>query len=230
MNVFDIGIILLLILGFIVGFKHGFVRQSISLIGIVVIFIIAYFTKGYIGNFLCINLPFFDYFGPLKGLTTINIIVYQLVAFLLIFTILLFVYILVIKISKVLEKVVDFTIVLWLPSKLLGGLVALIETYLLIYTVVLFISVPMSTNEYFHDSKAVDTMLYKTPFLGNTKFSKSLKDISKLNNDIKNEKISTEKANKEILIILVDNKMIDIDTINTLNDQGKLKIKGLKKY
>lgn len=230
MNVFDIGIILLLALGFIIGFKNGFIRQGISLIGIIVIFIVAYFTKGYIGNFLCTNLPFFDYFGPLKGLTTLNIITYQLIAFLLIFTILLIVYIIVVKISKIAEKIVDATIILWLPSKLLGAFLCLIEVFLLLYTVLLLLSVPLSTNEYFHNSKGVNIILYKIPFLGNTKFSKSVKEVSKLTNDIKDKKISNEKANKKILVILVDNKVVDIDTINTLNEQGKLKIKGLKKY
>lgn len=230
MNVFDIGIILLLILGFIIGFKNGFIRQGVSLIGIIIIFIIAFFIKGFIGNFLCTNLPFFNFFGPLKGLTTLNIVIYQLIAFLLVFTILLFIYILVVKLSKVLEKIVDYTIILWLPSKLLGGLLCLIEVFLLIYVVLLFLSVPLSTNEYFHESKGVNTILYKTPFLGHTKFSKSVKKISKLTNNIKDEKISKNKANKEILIILVDNNIVDVDTINTLNDQGKLKIKGLKKY
>lgn len=230
MNVFDIGICLLLILGLIIGFKNGFMRQAISLIGIIIVFVISFFIKGYIGNFLCIQLPFFEYFGPLKGLTTINIIVYQVIAFLLVFTILLFIYIVIVKISKIAEKIVDATIILWLPSKLLGALLCVIEVFLLIYVVLLFLSVPLSTNTYFHESKAVNTILYKTPFLGHTKFAKSVKNISKLTNDIKDEKIDKNTANKKILIILVDNRIVDVDTVNTLNDQGKLKIKGLKKY
>ena len=139
MNIFDIIICLLLILGFIIGFKNGVVRQGISLAGIIIIFVIAYFLKGFIGNFLCINLPFFNYFGPLKGLTTINIIVYQLIAFLLVFTVLLFIYIVIVKISKVLEKVVDATIIFWLPSKLLGGFLCFIEVYVIIYAAILLL-------------------------------------------------------------------------------------------
>ena len=230
MNIFDIMICLLLIIGFIIGFKNGVVRQGISLAGIIIIFIIAYFLKGYIGNFLCINLPFFNYFGPLKGLTTINIIVYQLIAFLLVFTVLLFIYIVIVKISKVLEKVVDATIIFWLPSKLLGGFLCFIEVYIIIYAVILFLSVPLSTNPYFHNSKGVNIVLYETPFLGKTKFAKSVKNISTLTNNIKKEKISKEDANKKILVVLVENNVIDIDTVNKLNEQNKLKIKGLKKY
>lgn len=230
MNIFDIIICLLLILGFIIGFKNGVVRQGISLAGIIIIFVIAYFLKGFIGNFLCINLPFFNYFGPLKGLTTINIIVYQLIAFLLVFTVLLFIYIVIVKISKVLEKVVDATIIFWLPSKLLGGFLCFIEVYVIIYAAILFLSVPLSTNSYFHNSKGVNIVLYETPFLGKTKFAKSVKNISTLTNDIKKEKISKEAANKKILVILVENNVIDIDTVNKLNEQNKLKIKGLKKY
>ncbi len=230
MNVFDIGIILLLIMGFIIGFKNGFIKEGISLIGIIVVFIIAFFTKGYIGNFLCINLPFFKFFGPLKGLTTLNIIIYQTIAFLLIFTILLTIYIIVVKVAKVAEKIVDATIILWLPSKLLGALLCIIEVFLFLYIVLLLLSVPLSSNKYFHESKGVNIILYKTPILGHTKIVKSVKKTSKFVYDIKEEKIDKEEANKKILIVLLDNNIVDIDTVNTLNDQKKLKIKGLKKY
>ena len=230
MNIYDVGIVLFLILGFIIGFKHGVIRQLVSLIGIIIIFIIAFLTKGIIGNFLCTHLPFFNFIGPLEGLTTLNIIIYQLIAFLLIFIILLFIFFIIVKVSKVLEKVVDLTIILWLPSKLLGGLVCLLETYILIFILLVFLSVPLSTQDVFKESKLVNKILYETPLISDSKITKSIKKTTVLVNKISKNNISKESANKEILIILIENKIVDIDTINTLNDQNKLKIKGLKKY
>ena len=230
MNIYDVGIILFLILGFIIGFKHGVVRQFISLVGIIIIFIIAFLTKGVIGNFLCTHLPFFNFIGPLEGLTTLNIIIYQLIAFLIIFVLLLFVFFIIVKISKVLEKVVDLTIILWLPSKLLGGLVCALETYILIFILLVVFSVPLSTQDQFKESKLVNRILYDTPIVSNSKITKSIKKTSVLTDKLAKKNISKEKANKEILIILIDNNIVDIDTINTLNEQNKLKIKGIKKY
>ena len=40
MNVLDIGIILVLIMGFIIGFKTGVMRELVSFVGIIIVFII----------------------------------------------------------------------------------------------------------------------------------------------------------------------------------------------
>ena len=87
MNVLDIGIILILIMGFIIGFKTGVMRELVSFIGIIIVFIISFELKGLIGNILCKYLPFFKFSGGIAGLPIINILIYQTIAFLLIFSI-----------------------------------------------------------------------------------------------------------------------------------------------
>ena len=58
MNIFDIGIILLLCMGFIVGWKNGVIKELVSFVGIIIVFIISYQLKGIVGNVLCKLLPF----------------------------------------------------------------------------------------------------------------------------------------------------------------------------
>ena len=45
MNVIDIGIILFIIYGFIVGFKNGFTKQLVKTIGFILVIILAYYLK-----------------------------------------------------------------------------------------------------------------------------------------------------------------------------------------
>ena len=80
-NILDIFIIMMLIMFVIVGFKRGVIKELVSLIGIIIIFILSWSLKNYIGNFLCIIFPFFKFIGPLKDIDAINILVYQGIAF-----------------------------------------------------------------------------------------------------------------------------------------------------
>ena len=88
LNVFDIGIILLLVMFIIVGFKNGAIRELFALVGIIVVFVLSYSLKGILGNILCIVLPFFKITGVVEGLSVMNILLYQAIAFMIVFAIL----------------------------------------------------------------------------------------------------------------------------------------------
>ena len=57
MNIFDIGIIVILLICALVGWKKGVLKEAVSLVGLIVIFIVAYTFKEEIGNTLCKYLP-----------------------------------------------------------------------------------------------------------------------------------------------------------------------------
>ena len=139
MNIFDIGIILILIMSFIVGFKRGFIKEIVSLVGIIVIFIISYMLMQPLGTFFCKVLPFFNFGGSVAGITAINILLYQVIAFIIVFATLLSFYAVLVKISGIIQKIIHMTIILWLPSKILGGVVAFITGYIITYILILSI-------------------------------------------------------------------------------------------
>ena len=70
MNIFDIGIILFIIMSMIVCAKKGLIKSAVSLVGIILVFIIALTFKEQLGNFLCKYLPFFNFSGNLEGLVS----------------------------------------------------------------------------------------------------------------------------------------------------------------
>ena len=56
LNIFDVGIILLLIMFLIVGFKNGVIREAFALIGIIAVFILSFVFKGLLGNLMVMYL------------------------------------------------------------------------------------------------------------------------------------------------------------------------------
>lgn len=224
MNVFDIGIILIFIMFFISGFRKGIIKELVALVGIVVVFIISFSLKGTVGNLLCTFLPFFKFSGVIEGISTINILMYQMIAFMFVFSTLLGVYAVAMKISKVLQKLVNFTIVLILPSKLLGALVSFVKGYIVLFAVFLVLMIPLKNQNVFRNSKLVNNIIYKTPILSKStsNFTNSIEEVYDLASKVSNKEISTNEANLETLDIMLKYDIVTKDTIETLIKLKKL--------
>ena len=224
MNVIDIGIILLLIMFFISGFKNGIIKEAVSVVGIVVVFIISYKLKGYIGSILCALLPFFKFGGVIRGLTAINIFLYQAIGFLITFSILLGIYEIIMGFSKFLQKLVDLTIVLLIPSKILGGLLSVIKGYLILFVIFLVLLVPLKNNDLFKESTVLDIMMNKTPFITSytSDFQNAVNEVYDLGVKVNDKKIEVNDANLKTLDILLKYDIISKDGLQRLVDLNKL--------
>lgn len=224
MNIFDIIIILLLIMFTLMGFKRGVIKEGISLIGIIFVFIISFSLKGYLGNVLCKYLPFFNFSGNLEGMTSLNILLYQLIGFFLIYGILFSIYQIILKASNIIQKLFDFTIVFILPSKILGACIAFLSGIITIFMVLLVLLIPLHNNEMFINSNLVNQIIYKTPILSsNTKnISDSMNEVYALGEKVSTKKISVNDANLQTIDIMLKYKIVDTKTIEQLVVLNKL--------
>ena len=231
MNVFDIGIVLVLLMFIIVGFKNGVINELAELIGIIVIFVLSFLLKGIVGSILCTFLPFFDFYGVVQGMSSLNILLYQAIAFILVFSILLTLYLIILKIGKVLEKIVRLTIVLWLPSKLLGGLVSLIKGYIILFVLFVLLLIPFGGENYpiINDSKLLNHIVYKSPILSNatSNFTNSIREAYELGVMVSNREITVSEADLKNLDFMLKYGVVDRETVEKLNDMGKLKINNI---
>ena len=216
MNVLDIGIILILIMCFIVGFKKGAIKEGISLVGIVLVFIISFYLMKPIGNFLCINLPFLNFSGSIEKIQALNIIIYQFIAFILIFSLFTGLYAFLIKVSGILEKLVDLTIILLLPSKIIGGIISFVVGYLIIFILLLM---PFNRGTLYESSKITPFILDKTPVL-----AKQTKNIKTCIDEVYNldNKLDTDEANQYTVELLLKYKIVDKETVEKLINKKKL--------
>lgn len=232
MNILDIAIVLVLIMSAIIGFKRGAIKEVVSLVGIIIVFILAFSLKGVLGNVLCKWLPFFNFAGNLEGVTVLNILLYQLIAFLIIYSLLFSVYMIVVKISGIVQKIVHMTVILWLPSKLIGAVVAFITGYVMVFVVLLALLIPLKDTDIFKNSKFANYIVYDTPILASSSanISTSINEIYELGEDLSKGDISKNEANVKTMDILLKYKVVSAETARELVVLDKLDgISGLDK-
>ena len=224
MNVVDVIIIALLILGGVAGFKAGVIKKLTDFIGMFVVIILAFYLKNYISVIMYENLPFFNFFGLINGIDTLNILLYEVIAFLVIFIALLFVLKVVLMLTGLVEKILKATVILSIPSKLLGIVVGVIEMYVYLFLILVIVSLPIFDSSFLKDSKMNNFILNNTPVLSGV--SEEIIDIyGDVYNIMDNRKNKTnEQLNEEILKVLIDKKVVTKESAKKLVDKNKIHI------
>jgi len=224
MNLLDIVILIIIFITGILGFKRGVFKELVVFIGTILVFVLAYSLKNYIGDFLVLNLPFLDFPNFLKGAVALNIVVYQSIAFILTSVLLFIVYDLIVSITGIFEKILRITIILGIPSKILGFIVGLIEGYVIAYIVVFFVCQPALNLEFANESKYASKMLNNTPLL--TKLTDDTLELAKEIESLKDIK-NVNEMNLKIVDLVLEKKVTSLSVIEKLVDKGKLNIKNI---
>lgn len=221
MNIVDVIILLLLGLGAVTGFIRGFFKQTVISVGTILVIILAFILKNPLSMILYQNLPFFK----MGGLTSLNILLYETFAFIICVAILSIVLAIIIKVSGIIETILKVTVVLALPSKLLGALVGIINAIVLIYVALFIITMPAFKVPYVSESKYADIILKKTPIISNItndviKSFNEIAEFTKKEIDMSN----IEATNRKIVEIMLKNEVTTIDSVKLLVEKGKIKI------
>lgn len=230
MNLLDIAIVFILVMFAIVGFKRGVIRELASVIGIVVVFVLSYMFKGLLGDFLCNLLPFFKFNGVIEGYTSINILFYQIIAFIILFGLFLSIYEIVLNVSNVIQKLVNLTLVFIIPSKILGAILSLIEGIVIIFVVLLFLMIPLKDNDLFKGSSLASKIIYETPLLSNStrKITDTMTEIVEIESGIDEETISIDEANLKTIDIMLRYKVVSKKTVEKLVAKKKLVVPNIE--
>ena len=230
MNIVDILIIIFILLGAVVGFKQGFTKSLVSFVGIVIVTILAYFLKNPVSEFLMSFCLFFSFGGIIKGITVLNIAVYEVIAFLLVFAILMIVLRALLFATGILETILKFTIVLGIPSKILGAIVGVIKNYIIAFFVLYLLSMPNFVDvEFVKDSKFREPILRNTPLLSNAADS-TLKVLDEFKG-LSDKYVNTENSNEfnlETLDLFLKYDVVTVDTVKKLDESGKINIDGIE--
>lgn len=217
MNIIDVVIVLLIILSFINGYKRGVLKEAVMLCGTIVIYVVSFLLKDKLGLILCKILPFFN----LDGLVSLNILIYQLIAFFLIASFLFSIFGIVLKVTGVLQKLVNMTIILTIPSKILGGILGLIEGYIVIFALLIILSVPFKNIDIFKNSNLNNKIITSSPILSST-----LGNLDDLIIDIYDIKIDkdqdNDKMNDKILDMYIDYNVISREDLDSIIKSEKL--------
>lgn len=228
MNVADFVIIILLAFGAVEGFKAGFIKKTTDFIGMFVIVILSFTLKNNLSTIMYENLPFFSFGGFIKGIDAINILLYEIIAFLIIFAALYFILRAVLVVTGLIEKILKATVILSIPSKILGIFVGILESYVYIFIVLVILTLPIFNIPFVRESKMVNFMLDDTPILSS--LSSEMIDIyDNVYNIVINRKDkNNEEINTEITKLMIDKNVLTKESARKLVDRNKLHINNKK--
>lgn len=230
MNIVDILIIIFILLGVSIGFKQGFTKSLVDFAGIIIVIILAYLLKNPVSEALMNFGPFFKFEGIIKGVTVLNIAVYEVIAFMLVFTVLMIVLRVLLLTTGILETILKFTIVLGIPSKILGAIVGALKNYIIVFFVLYLLSMPN-----FVDVDFVKKSNFREPILKNTPVLSKVADSSlKVLDEFKglsDKYININNSNQfnlETLDLFLKYKVVTVNTVKKLDESGKINIKGIE--
>ena len=222
-NVLDSIIILFLAMGAIVGFKRGVIKSATMFVGAILVIFLSYSLKNPVSKLLYSFLPFFNFAGDFEGITVLNIVIYEALAFVLVYIILMSILQLIIKITGGIETILKFTIVLGIPSKLLGALFGLFETFLFVFVALFLLSQIPTTNEFVRESTFGETILNSSPIISGItqEYYRAFEEIISLKDQNLQDK---DEYNRRSLDILLKYEIVKKDAVKDLLEKGKLVI------
>ena len=226
MSILDIVIILVILFGAVVGFKHGFSKQLLSFLGLIVIISISFLLKNPVSTFLYSFFPFFKFGGIIKGVTVLNILLYEAFAFMFIFSILLIIYRFVILASNLFEKFLKMTIILGFFSKILGMILGAFEYFIIAFIIIFILNFPVFGFDIVNNSKFGNIIIRKTPLL-NLATKKTTEMTERFNNlkiKYQNKENSADEFNLETLDLFLEYKIVSVKNIEKLIEKDKLKL------
>ncbi len=229
-NVFDIGIVLLIIMSAVSGMKQGALKSSINFIGTILVYVLAFLFKSKVGVLLCKLCPFFNF----DGYPTLNILLYQMIAFVLVAGVLFIIFNFIMKATGIVQRLVDMTIILKLPSSILGFVVGLFEGYIVMFIVLAVLAVPFRNFDMYQDSKVINTILHKSPILTKSLGGviDSLADTIKVTTKMESNEIDQKNTtNLDIMGAYLDNNIISKEDALDIIDMDKFDtVPGIRQY
>ena len=224
-DIISVAVILVILLCGVLGFKKGVIKTGVQLIGTICVLIIAYALKDSVANLLMKYLPFFNFGGIFEGITAINILMYEMISFIVIFILLYCILNILLTLSGAVEKLLKFTIILAIPSKILGFILGLMEGVIFTYMILfVFLHLPQTENMVM-DSKVALVVLERTPFIGSValKTTLALEQINDIVTDL-NDDTSRDEINFNVIHTLVYYKIISQEDVEELMNSGKLRV------
>lgn len=222
MNILDAVIIICLIIGIMGGLRRGLIKEVVLLLGMVICLVLAYNLKDPVSAFMYKNLPFISFGGIFKGVTALNILLYEVIAFLIVFSVFYLVLRILLKVTGLIEKLLKATVILGFFSKIGGAIVGFIESYVLVFIFLFITSQPFLKIRGFEDSKIANRILDSTPIMSNTieDTRKAINEIYEITKDYKEK--DAKVYNKQTVDLLIKYNVITEENVDILREKGKI--------
>lgn len=220
MNYIDIACLVIIGLYALIGFYRGALRSIVSLVGNILVILLAYYLKGHVVNYLVDDLPVIRLGGIFKGITSVNLLIYHVIAFLTLYIIFKGILFLILRATKLIDRIIKKLVIFELASKIIGAIIGLLEGVVIVFMVSFLMMQFVPTQKYVMDSKVASGIVDKTPIM-NSIFKKTLNGSREIFEIIKESGKKSEK-NEKIIDSLVDNDFFTKEDIENIIEKGKL--------
>lgn len=223
--VMDILIVAFLALGGYAGWKAGILKTLVKFVGIVAIIIMALSFKDTIVAVLFKYLPFFNYGGIFNDLFSINIFVYNAIAFLIIFILLYCLLSIVLSVTGFLNTLLNLTIVWILPSKILGAIVGVLSAWVYLLAAIYILGQLPPVAGIVYESNLAPVMMKYTPIVNKmaSKTTDGMNDIIKMLKKVDKD-TDRESLDLQILTKAMSAGLINQEQFESLILDEKLKM------
>lgn len=228
-TIVDIFIVLFIIIGTFLGTKKGLIKSAVGFIGLVAIIILSYTFKTYLANFLIDVMPFFQFSGAIAGLTSLNVLIYNVISFIVIFILMYCILNIVISLTGFIDTLLKFTVIWIIPSKIGGAIIGLLESWVFLYLAVFVLAQFNGTNAWISESKVGDFILNNTPVIGTylSDAGDAAQDIYDTIELATKENVEAQTLDLRILQIEIKYGLITKEKAQELIQTGKIPIKGV---
>lgn len=223
MNILDIGIIIFILFGAFLGFKRGFTKELVEAIGFIVVIVLAYFLKNPLSTLMYEYLPFFD-FGILKNIEIFNILIYEMLAFLICIVLLSIVLKVILLASSIFEKILNATIILGIPSKIAGAIIGAIYHFIVSFVILYILTIFCFDIDFINESKLKTKILNNTPILSNIadKGVNVINEFLVLKQQYTDRNISEAEFDYQAIELFLKYDVITPEGLEKLIEKGKI--------
>lgn len=220
--IISIIVILVLVSDIIAGYKKGFLENSIKFLRTVISMIIAYLFKAPLSSYLYLNYPFFNLDGIFKGVSSINILIYEVIAFFVVFVIVSLILNIICNILKLEEKLLRLISIIGVPNKIMGGILGGLKSIIFLYFA---LSLFFIASNFFNIDRgeSLGDYIVEFPILKNTfgGIVDSFDQISDLALEYEHIQDKTQ-LNTDAIDILLKYDIISEDNLELLIKNGKV--------
>lgn len=215
-------IVLILIADIVAGYKTGFLESGVKFLKTIIAMLVAYFVKAPLSEYMYVNLPFFQFDGIFKGVSAISILLYELIAFFVVFILIIAILNIISNVLGLERRILRLVSFIGVPNKIMGAIIGGLKSLVMLYFLLSALFVGSSIYG-FNVRDSIGDYIVELPILNNTfgNVLDSFEEIGVLAKEYENTQ-DKESLNNKSIDILLDYGIITKDNLNVLIESGKV--------
>ena len=220
MSILDGVLLLIILLILYLGYQRGIIKQASDFIVLLISMLLSSFLSKLLCKLLYPILPFFNFYGDIKGIKSVNLIIWRLIVYIILLVLIILIIRRILIKLKLQNKIKESEVEAGLISKLFGIIMSVFLSIIFLYNLLLVINVPLF-NINLKESKISNFILEKTIII-----SKQNEDVYLSENYAKtiiyDSNDTFEVKNDKILNEMLKDNLVTKNVLLKLEEKGKL--------